>query len=72
MKERFDETADKTAKAIMVAGATDTAQSDMMVWERGVLLSYYAKDQAGLGRRHSASMSIRRRWRGVWKSCGPC
>ncbi|HWQ56223.1 MAG TPA: methyl-accepting chemotaxis protein [Bryobacteraceae bacterium] len=47
MKERFDETADKTAKAMMIASATDTAQSDMMLWQRGVLLNYYAKDQAG-------------------------
>ncbi len=47
IKERFDATAEKTAKKIILANNINTAQTGMVAWQRGTMLYHYAKDAAG-------------------------
>ena len=46
MKERFDEAAGKTTRKIVLADAVNTAESDMLAWQRAIVLYTYAKDPA--------------------------
>jgi len=41
LKQVFDETADKTAKKVAMAGEVNTAKSDMMLSQRAVILFTY-------------------------------
>ncbi len=44
LKDSFDTVVDKTAQKIALAGELNTAQSDMLAWQRGMILNTYSKD----------------------------
>jgi len=46
MKERFDTAVEKTAKKIMIADVANEVESEMLAWQRGMVLYSYAKDSA--------------------------
>ena len=48
LKESFDNAVDKTAKKIALAGAFDTAESDMLAWQRAAILNAFSKETAQL------------------------
>ncbi len=47
LKENFDVAVDKTARKITLAGTLDTAESDMLAWERAMMLYTFAKENSG-------------------------
>ncbi len=44
LKENFDVAVDKTARKISLAGSLDTAESDMLAWQRAMMLHTFAKE----------------------------
>ena len=46
LKESFDTAVDKTAQKISLAGSLDAAESDMLAWQRAVLLNMFVKNNA--------------------------
>ena len=50
MKASFDTAVEKTARKIIIADRINTAASDMLVWQRGMLVYTYEKDGAGVER----------------------
>uniref|UniRef100_Q02A59 Methyl-accepting chemotaxis sensory transducer n=1 Tax=Solibacter usitatus (strain Ellin6076) TaxID=234267 RepID=Q02A59_SOLUE len=46
LKGTFDEAVDKTARKLSLAGDLDAAESDMLAWQRGMLLYALSKDTA--------------------------
>ncbi len=44
LRTAFDEIADRTARQLILAGAINTAESDMAAGQRGAVLATYAKD----------------------------
>ena len=45
LKDTFDTAVDKTSRKIALAGDFDSAQAAMMIGQRGVMLSAFAKKQ---------------------------
>src|SRR5690554_4701492 len=56
MKNRFEAVVDRTARKIVLANEINTAQSDMVAWQRGTVLYHYAKQTAGA---HEAARRFR-------------
>ena len=50
MKASFDTAVEKTAQKIIIADRINTGTSDMLVWQRGILVYTYEKDAAGVER----------------------
>jgi methyl-accepting chemotaxis protein len=56
MKNRFEAVVDRTARKIILANVINTAQSDMVAWQRGTVLYHYGKQTAGA---HEAARRFR-------------
>jgi methyl-accepting chemotaxis protein/methyl-accepting chemotaxis protein-1 (serine sensor receptor) len=46
LKENFDTAVDKTARKISLSATLDAAESDMLAWQRGMMLYAFTKDSA--------------------------